>query len=363
VIHLTIQQISTYFDGELGESSATLVRQHFEFCDACARKYAALEAQGRALDQALAAEPGDPFFRQLTSEIAERIRPERVKSAAARAVPRPDAPPAPPAPPADALAGDRNVPPEEDPEPLIPPAGFERPAGRRSGAPFAWAAVLLMGIVAAGAGVMYTRTEHAGPGRPAVLPKHTDPVAPTPTAPPADVGTAPDTASEISQATESPSPPPPRPVEQRAAPSTDSDPEDFEPVPTRGDEALVGLAGKLPRVKAAPSPARSRAPARSAAGDREPAPEPAPSGPTVADYEASAARWEETLPTLRGDDYRQARFRLAEARYLAWRLEPSGDRATRAEAAIRSYLVTAPGSLERDEASLWLSRVEEAGFR
>jgi hypothetical protein len=138
---------------------------------------------------------------------------------------------------------------------------------------------------------------------------------------------------------------------------------EYEPVPTPGDEALVDLTPRARGARGGTPPARPARPAPSAGVEAEPRPEATASAPTAAEYEASAARWEEELPSLRGEEYRETRFRLADARYRAWLLAPDGDRAARAEAAIRAYLVTAPKSQERDDAALWLSRVEEAGFR
>jgi hypothetical protein len=165
---------------------------------------------------------------------------------------------------------------------------------------------------------------------------------------------------------------PPLQPEPAPGPAEASLPPDAEPVdvvsPARDsgrrppEPARARAAGKVDRLKDdLESAVPPDSPALSPAADAPPRLEGA--SPSAADYDAAAIHWEETLPSLRGEEYRATRLRLAQARYRAWDLSPNSDRAAAAGAAIRAYLVTAPQSPERDEAARWLSRIEEAGFR
>jgi len=73
VIHLTIQQLSSYLDGQLSESSADHTRQHLAECEECASKYAALEEQETLLTGALTHDPGDAFFDTFANGVQDRI--------------------------------------------------------------------------------------------------------------------------------------------------------------------------------------------------------------------------------------------------------------------------------------------------
>jgi hypothetical protein len=91
--------------------------------------------------------------------------------------------------------------------------------------------------------------------------------------------------------------------------------------------------------------------------------EEAASNPSVSAYEAAAGGWERSLGLLHGEGYREARLRLADARYRVWQLEPNGERAAMAAAAIRAYLIDAPPGPERGKATRWLLEVEENRYR
>jgi hypothetical protein len=58
-----------------------------------------------------------------------------------------------------------------------------------------------------------------------------------------------------------------------------------------------------------------------------------------------------------------ARYHLAEARYRAWEIGLGSERAERAGAALRAYLVVAPAGPERETAIQRLLHLEDAGFR
>lgn len=121
MIHLTIQQLSSYLDGQLSESSAEHTRQHLAECEECASKYAALEEQGTLLTRALTHDPGDAFFDPFASGVQDRIQSD----AAAKAKPPTSLKPA-------AMAGKPAVSSKTDPvsdAPIVPrpePASAKR---------------------------------------------------------------------------------------------------------------------------------------------------------------------------------------------------------------------------------------------
>jgi hypothetical protein len=440
VIHLTVQQISSYFDGELNPSSAELVRQHLASCKTCAAGYAELEAQGRALDRALASDPGEEFFTRLAERVESQIGagpagPAARPAPAARApqTERPTVPPrgepprtavapppraAVPSRPAPVAARPASVPPspaeparpsaeeaapveakmEAAPRAVVPPTPPHRLSGRPDRAPFPWAVAAVItvlavstGVVLSGAGRGLLRMERNGApaGGVAAIPLTASPVpeasppvqppdagpgvaateAPAPTGPAASpdhatpTRTPPRTTREETVETDATTGAP-GDGDETAAETTDSGSSDFEPVPIPAEEALVGLPGRGASAKATaggtPSPSVRPAPPASAVRADSSPPRPPR---TAADFDAVASRLERQLDQLRGDEYREARYRLAEARFRAWSLAPNGDRAARTEAAVRAFLVTAREGPERDNASGWLSAVEEAGFR
>lgn len=410
MIHLTIQQISSYFDGELNPSSADLVRQHLASCEPCASKLSRLKAQGEELAGALRSDPGQAFFQQLAGEIEERIRSGNVDVAEPRRVqPKPAVPAAPAVEPAVRTAGPTMDTPSPEirhaPSPAAPTrGGRERAAAGRAGHPVPWVAAALITVVAVSAGVMisgvgrgvFSRGGEKTPGQVAAdAPEAAQTAEPAPTDGPAP-SVAPaavvrDEAAALAGRAEAADQAGPR-VErdpgliEAAEALSDGEPEagsadagwtDFEPVTTRADEVLEGLPvrpsgranetptkqGPVTRPAASGAPPHTKTTVAGSAADGGPAGSAPASPSSAADYEAAAAHWEQQLAQLRGDEYGAARYQLAEARYHAWRLAPSGDRAASAEAALRAYLVTARKGPERERATRWLSAVEEAGFR
>ena len=84
MIHLTLQQLSAYLDGELTDASIELVRRHLSECDACTVNFARIEGQEEILARVLVDEPDDDFFQQMSASIAATIG-GRVKPAATKA--------------------------------------------------------------------------------------------------------------------------------------------------------------------------------------------------------------------------------------------------------------------------------------
>jgi len=113
VIHLTLQQLSAFLDGELTSASTELIRRHLSECDACTLRFGRIEAQEEVMARILVDEPGDAFFVELGESIATgttggkpAARPTEKKRASvadrrtpvAQPAPLPSSAPAPPAP-------------------------------------------------------------------------------------------------------------------------------------------------------------------------------------------------------------------------------------------------------------------------
>lgn len=80
---------------------------------------------------------------------------------------------------------------------------------------------------------------------------------------------------------------------------------------------------------------------------------------SAAGYDAAALEWERLLRRLEGGPAElEARFRLAEARFHAWQLNPGGKRMTQAVDALTAFVVRAPTGPQRDQAARWLDQVK-----
>jgi hypothetical protein len=79
---------------------------------------------------------------------------------------------------------------------------------------------------------------------------------------------------------------------------------------------------------------------------------------SAAMYDAAAVRWERTLRAVAGGALEvMTRGRLADARYHAWEISPTPQRATASVDALTSYLARLPAGAGRDEAVRRLNRV------
>jgi hypothetical protein len=76
---------------------------------------------------------------------------------------------------------------------------------------------------------------------------------------------------------------------------------------------------------------------------------------SAAAYELAAGRWERVLENVPASSAAAvaSRYRVAEARYGAWDVEPTPDRARAAGQALDAFLATAPEGAERDLALRW----------
>jgi len=59
VIHLTVQQLSSYLDGQLVGSASDNVQSHLAACRDCSTRFALLERIEAILSDSLSIDPGD----------------------------------------------------------------------------------------------------------------------------------------------------------------------------------------------------------------------------------------------------------------------------------------------------------------
>jgi hypothetical protein len=77
----------------------------------------------------------------------------------------------------------------------------------------------------------------------------------------------------------------------------------------------------------------------------------------AADYDVAARRWQRIVPGLTGASLQETRFRLAEARFLAWERGPNPARAEAANGALITFLRYANAGPHREQAVRWLARL------
>lgn len=383
MIHLTVQQLSSYLDGQLVGSASDNVQSHLAACRDCSTRFALLERIEAILSDTLSIDPGEEFFRELEAEVGSRIR-ERGQR---------DKDPLTPAASSVRLLATPAYPRGVDTRAAAithraePPISRKRrPAPpKRSGASSAWLAFALLAVVAGSVGVVVSRTTfvsawitpHLGLGpdernlasrvlSPAAIPETTSTetpvVEPPPDSPPLEAGSArhewnpwEPPASHSSKA------------DDETAPDSDSDSDATvdgaadrsEPSTMRGDEVLAS-PDSSPRSRASsPDPFRalgteSLGPVRAA----QQLTDMANADPTAARFEAAADGWERVLDTMGGVPEQVAvRQLLADARYRAWQAESTRARAEAAKSAIKTYLLFAPSGWEREQAKTRLSRL------
>jgi len=79
---------------------------------------------------------------------------------------------------------------------------------------------------------------------------------------------------------------------------------------------------------------------------------------SASQFDAAANDWEKVLLVAGSDaNSLEARYRAAEARYLAWGIDPTAKREDLARGAIIAFLTRAPQGAARDSAALWMDRV------
>lgn len=139
MIHLTLQQLSAFLDGELTDASTELIRRHLSECDACTLRFGRVEAQEEVLVRILVDEPSDAFFADLAASIAAQCGGGKSGSSAGRgdkkkpkveerkvaAAPRPSAPKPAPAEPKPTPVAPKPATAEPKPVPVaqaLPPA-------------------------------------------------------------------------------------------------------------------------------------------------------------------------------------------------------------------------------------------------
>src|SRR5712671_3424183 len=326
VIHLTMNQISAYIDGELPAASVELVRLHLSSCLECTERFGHVEEQEDALSRLLVNDPGEPFFAGFAERVLGPVpTPEERKARAEAAAPAhvEQAPPTHVAAPTHAVVpAHAPVPPRasapiEEPAPRAaiaktPAAETRTPArGRRPDkARIAILASALV-LVTSAIGIVSLRGRTLDSPTASWIVEHLDPTSwfrgPSSRSPQQDV------------------------VDRRPEPaSTDSS----SSVPTVVDSGAL-----------------DRAAARSAMAESVRSPEA---------YDDAADAWTDALPLLENDpeELASGRREVASARYVAWSLMPTPNRRNAALDAVRAYLLVAPPSPERDLAWKWLAHLK-----
>jgi len=382
VIHLTVQQLSSYLDGQLLGSASDNVQSHLAACRDCATRFALLERIDGILSRALSIESGEEFFRELEAEVGSRIRERGQRDRDLSAPPATsvrflESPSQPRA--ADSRAMTTQPVARAVSSPPVRPPRAASP--RRSGPSPTWLVIGVLAVVAGSAGVVVSRTPlvsswitphlSLGPAERSVAARALSPSVPSDTA--ADEATpAPEPSEAATPQSNTAShewnpwePPTTRSstADDEMAPdaeTTSDDPTDRpEPSTMRGDEVLASPDSSRRSRSSASDPFRalggeSLGPIRAA----QQLSEMADADPTAARFETAATSWERALDTMGGvPEQVSVRQLLADARYRAWQAEPTAARAEAAKAAIRTYLLFAPSGWEREQAKGRLTKL------
>ena len=429
MIHMTIQQLSSYLDAELAPDAMARVGIHLSSCEECTSKFNALERHSDRLAEALRHDAEDVFSPEFERKVEQRIlngkRMTAPRPAAARTLPPLPEAPSVPLPRASALPMNH-----EASDPLAPSrigasvgdgvrrtaqavtesvSSFTRPRRREDDAPrhwpFAWGIVAVLAVIAGGAGMVVgwlpawsdfpnlwnsassrQATMHVRASASDFAPLATDSAslaADSLSGAPSAFGIVGDQATQPTQDLQS-TPPPAAPQAStrfgKSEPAFTVEMPEDEPDPSAANRAAppqAGTAGTTLRGDELGSIGSGNA---AGSGDAPGAAQPAPpltpaehakqlseraaSDPSVPSYEAAAKAWDAALGSLHGDAYQNARWHIAEARYRAWQMDADdGQRAGRANAAIRAYLIAAPPGEEREQARAWLTVIRDSGFR
>ncbi|HET9941303.1 MAG TPA: hypothetical protein VFR25_09390 [Candidatus Eisenbacteria bacterium] len=407
MIHLTVQQLSSYLDGQLVGSASGNVQSHLAACRDCSTRFALLERIETILSDSLSIDPGEEFFRELEAEVGSRIRergqrdkdlstpavssvrllehPARAASARgdSRAANKgPDVP----------AANTRTDSRIEDTANRVTPARRVEPRAprphrplrtKRSGSSGAWLAFAALAVVAGSVGVVVSRTSfvsawiapHLGlgpeqrslasralspPATPETTATETPAVEPPGDPTPSDAGNAghewnpwEPPPSHSSTADDEMTP------DSNREPDADDQAASPEPSTMRGDEVIATPDSSRKSRATGSDPFRalgteSLGPVRAA----QQLSDMANADPTAARFEVAAEGWERALDTMGGvPEQVSVRQLLADARYRAWQAEPTRAHAEAAKSAIKTYLLFAPSGWEREQAKTRLSKL------
>ena len=382
MIHLTVQQLSSYLDGQLTGSASDNVQSHLAACRDCATRFALLERIDGILSRVLSIEPGEEFYRELEAEVGSRIRErgQRDRDISAPAVTSVRLLESPSH--TRAVDGRATTTTPAARAVSSPPGRPPRLASPRGTGPSpTWLAIVALAVVAGSAGVVVSRTPLVsswigphlalGPAERSVASRALSPSVPSDTAasPSSSAPQPSDSASPQGNATShewNPWEPPSTrssTADDETAPDPQATPDDSadrpEPSTMRGDEVLASPDSSRRPRSSAPDPFRalggeSLGPIRAA----QQLTEMAEADPTAARFETAAAGWERALDTMGGvPEQVSVRQLLADARYRAWQSEPTVARAEAAKAAIKTYLLFAPSGWEREQAKGRLTRL------
>jgi Putative zinc-finger len=374
VIHVTVQQLSSYLDGQLAEASQELVRQHVAACEECAAKLKTMERTDETLTQLLDSRPDAPFLDRLVSEVESGIGGSK-RPAATAGSSAPEQPPRAAAAPFQAMP----APAPAKPRPVSRPATaartaaapIQRSASRGSSAAL-WFIVFSLALIAGSAGIVLSRSAWVQSWLDLVdgkLSGHRGLSAAQPIEsksqdfdllPPSDPNVGDSTLLQ--------------PVPDRSAKRSPNDlrkddemdwengapaPPDpsSEPTTMRADESLPAPPPDDSAVSQDPF-GSLRADLQTPLRVAERLSREASLDPTAGRYDTAARAWEHAIEGMGGlPEQVVARERLADSRYRAWVALPDAVHAQQAEEALRSYLLFAPAGAVREQAKARLEQL------
>jgi anti-sigma factor RsiW len=418
VIHVTVQQLSSYLDDQLVGGSADIVRQHLTACPECDAKLGALSRMDAALTRTLSHDPGEDVYRRLEREIASALGPdvstkaeEILAAAPARVAAPPAAPsrPAAPRPTSTTRGTATGRPSGPTPSPNVrevpatawtpnttraPASAPDEPRRERGSSAGTWIAVFSLALIAGSVGVVVSHSGTVQGWLDSLVSNPNFSTGGKPGTPPTEAAAVTDSLAmwDSTAASFEIAGPPDVELDPQAVASghtesvpvlpkppgrlggsegtddewdTDSFAEESSPVPQtmRGDEVMAS-----PDAAAASGRARGgsrrddpyanlRPEAQASVREAERVHQQTLFQPTAEQFDMAALRWEKALEGMSGPEQVTVRGRLADARFRAWELGPTDQRADAALAAIRSYLLFAPPGIGREESKARLERI------
>jgi hypothetical protein len=395
MIHVSLEQLSSYLDGELLDSSSGPIRTHVEQCVQCRLLLTAMKDLDAVLARELTHGPSARFLERLPGEIERRAGIKGVDA------PRQNPAAASPAPLPVETSPPRRLAPEVTPPRHVPPRSTERivPASprasraasqrtrstaRRSGISRPWIAGVILIAIGAAVGIVVAPRVRDDARNSIQLPKPAateeskseepnsavDPGQPL--APPIPDSSTP--AESPTPAPEIPAPhvAAPKPVRAPATKPRVTKPEEDASALSTGNfvpvRKTITVTEMVPVRPPAPTPRPRRADLGPFAGapaaaqplvlDAVRAAQKASLDPSAANFDTAAAEWERVIPALKGTAQQTvARQHVADARFQAWRADPTASRSATTIAALRRYIVFAPDGPAREAARAELARM------
>ena len=390
MIHVTIQQISSFVDDQLAEGSADLVRQHLSECSECHARLDAIRRMDAALSRALAHDPGEAAFRRIEAEVESEIRgavPAGTPVSRPMNVtptPRPQAPVTSPPRTARTAVPSRvaSTPPNVSSRGAVELERSATPSGRRREPKHSsaglWITTLSLALIAGSAGVVVSHSGTVQSWLDGLISKPNfkvaSPTGPTDTLATGAPGVVEDsiwTSDELMAATVPPPPssttehPLPSPPPRLGTASSREDDTDWEGEETGTVEPQTMMADEV--LADSPDPGSSanrvdpyeslRPDVREVIREAERQDQMAVFHPMAEQFDRAATLWERAIQSMNGPEQITARGRLADARYKAWEAAPTAARHDAAEVALRSYLLYVRAGTERESTRSRLTKL------